>query len=225
VNYRFDIVILAGFAAVRDVGVYSVALTITGIAWILPQALQTVLFPRTASLEEAALTGELDSRTPDDALAKALRHGVLLMLPTALAVVAILAVGVPILYGKEFHETIPLGLILLPGVLLLGIGKILASAISGRGYPRYTLYVGAFSVPLTLALYFTLIPAFGTYGAAIASSISYGFTALGNWVYFRRVVPLGIRESFVPTFLDVADYREAARLARDRFTRGRSSPQ
>jgi len=141
------------------------------------------------------------------------------------AVVAILAVGVPILYGKEFHETIPLGLILLPGVLLLGIGKILASAISGRGYPRYTLYVGAFSVPLTLALYFTLIPAFGTYGAAVASSISYGFTALGNWVYFRRVVPLGVRESFVPTFLDVADYREAARLARDRFTRGRSSPQ
>ncbi len=162
VNYRFDIVILAGFAAARDVGVYSVALTITGIAWVLPQALQTVLFPRTASLEEAALTGELGSRAPDDALAKALRHGVLLMLPTALAVVALLAVGVPILYGKEFHETIPLGLILLPGVLLLGIGKILASAISGRGYPRYTLYVGAFSVPLTLALYFTLIPAFGT---------------------------------------------------------------
>jgi O-antigen/teichoic acid export membrane protein len=220
-NYRFDVVILAGFAATRDVGVYSVALTITGIAWVLPQALQTVLFPRTASLEEAALAGELGSGAPDDALAKALRHGVLLMLPTALAVIALLAVGVPILYGKEFHETIPLGLILLPGVLLLGIGKILSSAVAGRGYPRYALYVSAFSVPLTLALYFTLIPAFGSYGAAIASSISYGFTALVTWAYFRRVVPLGVRESFAPTLLDVADYRAAARLARGRFARGR----
>ena len=224
-NYRFDVVILAGFAAAGDVGVYSVALTITGIAWVLPQALQTVLFPRTASLAEAALTGELDSQAPDDALAKALRHGVLLMLPTALAVSALLVVGVPILYGNAFHETIPLGFILLPGVLLLGIGKILSSVVAGRGYPRYALYVSALSMPLTLALYFTLIPAFGSYGAAIASSISYGFTALVTWAFFRRVVRLGIREAFAPTRLDVADYRDAARLARSRFSRSRPSPQ
>ena len=97
--------------------------------------------------------------------------------------------------------------------------------VAGRGYPRYALYVSALSMPLTLALYFTLIPAFGSYGAAIASSISYGFTALVTWAYFRRVVRLGIRESFAPTRLDVADYRDAARLARGRFSRSRPSPQ
>ncbi len=57
INYRFDILILGGFASARDVGVYSVALTLTSVAWVLPQGLGTVLFPRAASLEESALAG------------------------------------------------------------------------------------------------------------------------------------------------------------------------
>ena len=56
-NYRFDMVILGGFASAAAVGIYSIAITITGIAWVLPQALQTVLFPRAASLDESAVTG------------------------------------------------------------------------------------------------------------------------------------------------------------------------
>ena len=50
-------------------GVYSVALTLTTIAWILPQALQTVLFPRVASLDEATAAWR-------DALPAALAGGV-----------------------------------------------------------------------------------------------------------------------------------------------------
>ena len=57
--------------------------------------------------------------------------------------VALLLVAVPILYGSKFAETTSLGFVLLPGVLILGIGKVLSSAIVGRGHPRYTLYIGA----------------------------------------------------------------------------------
>ena len=67
-------VILAGFATARDVGVYSVALTLTSMAWVLPQALQTVLFPRTASLDESATAGEVDAAESNEPLVKALRH-------------------------------------------------------------------------------------------------------------------------------------------------------
>ena len=171
VNYRFDIVILGGFATAADVRIYSVALTLTGIAWVLPQALQTVLFPRAASLDESAIAGELSFQESDAALTKAIRHGVLLTLPAALIDGALLLAAVPLLYGGKFHETTKLGFVLLPGVLMLGIGKILSSAIAGRGYPRYTLYVGVISVPLTLALYFALID-FDAWGAAIGSSVS-----------------------------------------------------
>ena len=214
INYRFDVLILGGFATARDVGVYSIALTLTSAAWVLPQGLQTVLFPRVASLEESTLAGEISAEESDAALAKAVRHAVLLSLPAGVLISVLLVVAVPLLYGGKFAETTPLGFVLLPGVLMIGVAKVLSSAIAGRGYPRYTLYFGAISVPLTLALYFTLIPAFHAWGAAIGSSLSYGLTALLALAFFRRVTPIGLREAFVPRVEDVADYGGLARLAR-----------
>jgi O-antigen/teichoic acid export membrane protein len=214
INYRFDVLILGGFATARDVGVYSVALTLTSVAWVLPQALQTVLFPRVASLDESTVIGEVTAAESDAALAKAARHSVLLTVPAALLISVLLLVAVPLLYGGKFADTTPLGFVLLPGVLLLGVGKVLSSGIAGRGYPRYVLYGGAISVPLTLALYFTLIPAFDAWGAAIGSSISYGLTALLWLIFFRRVTRIGLRAAFVPRGEDVADYGGLARLAR-----------
>ena len=212
INYRFDVLILGAFAATRDVGVYSVALTLTATAWVLPQGLQTVLFPRVADLDEATRAGDMSSDESDAGLAKAIRHGVLLSLPAAVLISVLLVVGVPLLYGSKFHDTIWLGFILLPGTLMLGVAKILTSAIAGRGYPRYSLYTGAISVPATLALYFGLIPSLHAWGAAIGSSVSYGFTALITLGFFRRVTRLGLREAFVPRAEDVADYGGLMRL-------------
>jgi O-antigen/teichoic acid export membrane protein len=214
INYRFDILILGGFATARDVGVYSVALTLTSIAWVLPQGLGTVLFPRVASLDESAVIGEVSANESDAALAKAVRHSVLLTLPAALLICALLLVAVPLLYGGKFAETTQLGFVLLPGVLMLGIAKVLSSAISGRGFPRYSLYISTISVPLTLALYFTLIPLYDEWGAAIASSISYGLAAVLALGFFRRATDIGLREAFVPRAEDIADYGGLARLAR-----------
>jgi O-antigen/teichoic acid export membrane protein len=214
VNYRFDVIILAGFASAAAVGLYSVALTMTAVAWILPQSLQTVLFPRAASLDESAMVGEITADESDAAVAKAVRHGVLLTLPAALLISALLLVAIPVLYGSKFHDSILLGFILLPGVLLLGIGKVLSSAIAGRGYPRYTLYIAAVSMPLTLGLYFLLIPLYEEWGAAIASSVSYAFSAVLSLIFFRRVTRIGLGEALIPSSEDVADYGGLLQLAR-----------
>jgi O-antigen/teichoic acid export membrane protein len=221
VNYRFDVLILGGFATAADVGIYSVALTLTSLAWILPQALQTVLFPRAASLNEAAGSGEVTSAESDRAVARAIRHGVLLTLPAGAAVAVLLVIGVPLLYGHRFHETIPLGFILLPGVLLLGVAKIIGSVVTGRGHPRYALYGAMIVLPITLGLYLGLIPAYDAWGAAIASSLSYTATAILSLLFFLRVTAIGLRAALVPTRDDLTDYRSAATLARSRFARRR----
>jgi O-antigen/teichoic acid export membrane protein len=214
INYRFDLLILAAYASAHDVGVYSVALTVTTIAWILPQALQTVLFPRIASLDEAATAGEITADESESALAKGVRHGVLLVVPTLAIMSLLLLVAVPLLYGPKFHDTIWLGFILLPGTLLLGVAKILGSVITGRGYPRYALYGSGASAALALALYLGLIPPFHAWGAAVASSITYAFGAMIGLFFFRRVTPVGLRDAFVPRAEDVADYGDLLRLAR-----------
>jgi O-antigen/teichoic acid export membrane protein len=217
ISYRFDVLILGAFATAGAVGVYSVALTAASLAWVLPQALQIVVFPRVASLDEATVAGEMTLEESDAGLAKAVRHGVLLTLPAGVIVSLLLLVGVPLLYGPKFHQTIWLGFVLLPGTLMFGVAKILSSAIAGRGFPRYTLYAGAISAPVTLALYFGLIPALHAWGAAIGSSLSYGLTALVTLVFFRRVTALGVREAFVPRAEDLADYGGLVRLGLARW--------
>jgi O-antigen/teichoic acid export membrane protein len=180
-----------------------------------------VLFPRAASLDESAVTGEVTADESDDAVAKTVRHGVLLTLPAGLAVAVLLLIGIPVLYGHRFHQTIGLGFVLLPGVLLLGIGKILGSATTGRGHPRYALYIGVISVPLTLGLYLGLIPFFDAWGASAASSISYAGSAVLTLVFFRRATGIGLRRALLPTLDDLSDYRLAAGLVRSRFARSR----
>jgi len=214
VNYRFDIVILGGFAAASDVGVYAVAVSITALAWVLPQALQIVLFPRTADLDESARTGEVSTEESDSSLAKALRHGVLLTVPAALIVSVVLLVGVPLLWGSKFSESTWLGFVLLPGVLLLGIAKLVGTAVIGRGHPRYGLYGGAITMPVTVVLYFALIPPFHAWGAAAASSVSYAFSTLLGIVFFRRVTRIRMRRAFVPRAEDVSDYSALLRHLR-----------
>jgi O-antigen/teichoic acid export membrane protein len=220
INYRFDILILGAFAATSDVGVYSIALTLAGTAWVLPQGLQTVLFPRVAGLDEETHLGEMSIEESDAGLAKATRHGVLLTIPAGLLISVLLLVGVPVLYGPKFHQTIWLGFILLPGTLMLGVAKILSSGIVGRGYPRYTLYTGAITVPITLALYFGLIPPLDAWGAAIASSVSYALTSLVVLFYFRRATAVGLGEAFVPRAEDVVDYLDLVRHVRHRAGTG-----
>jgi O-antigen/teichoic acid export membrane protein len=215
VNYRFDLIILGAFAATADVGIYSVALTITGIAWVLPQALQTVVFPRTASLDAAAATGTMAHQQADESAARAARHTVLLLAPAAVVVTLLLAVAVPLLYGRDFHDSFALGMIMLPGVLALGLGKVLMSIVIGRGYPRYALYSGLVTVPITLGLYFGLIPALGMWGAAIGSAISYSLTTVTIMVAFRHVTRIPLRNALVPGGEDLGDYRQAAGVLRE----------
>jgi O-antigen/teichoic acid export membrane protein len=208
VNYRFDVIILAAYVSTREVGVYSVALTLTGLAWVLPHALQTVIFPRAASLDAAAEAGEVSFEESDAAVTRATRHSVLLLVPSGLIVLVLLGL-VPLVYGRAFDQTIVLGLVLLPGVLALGAGKVLASVITGRGWPRYNLYTSAIAAVITVALYFTLIPAFGEWGAAAASSTSYLATALISAAFFRTVLGISLSAALIPTAADIRNYPEA----------------
>ena len=207
-NYRFDVVILGAYASVAKVGVYSVALTLTSVAWILPHGLQTVVFPRVASLDAAAQVGELSAAESDAAVARATRHSVLLLVPAGLIVAALLAL-VPLVYGSSFEQTVVLGLVLLPGVLALGTGKVLGSVVAGRGAPRYNLYTGVIVAIMTLGLYFTLIPAYGAWGAAIGSSLSYLATTVIAAGFFRRLVGIPLSQALVPTAADIRNYGEA----------------
>jgi O-antigen/teichoic acid export membrane protein len=217
INYRLDLFLLAAWVTRADVGRYSVALSVTALAWIVPAALETVLFPRTADLHAAQARGEIAAEEADRATAKAVRHSVVLLLPATVIVLVLVLVGVPLLYGPEFRKTVWFGLILIPGVIILSLGKTISAVVSGRGRPHYALWTTAITVPLTIVLYVTLIPWLGGYGAAIGSSISYS-TATGlALVWFKRTTAIPLRSALVPTSAELRDYAAALGEVRRRL--------
>jgi O-antigen/teichoic acid export membrane protein len=205
-NYRLDLFILAAFVSRADVGRYSLAVSLTMLAWLLPSAIGAVLLPRTASLDSAAEVGELRRDEADAAAARVIRHTVLLQGPTAAVISILLLGGVPLIYGHEFTQTVALGFLLLPGVLTLGVAKVVSPVITGRGFPIYSVYNVLITVPVTLILYLTMIPLLDAAGAAIASSISYVLTTVIAMYFYRRVTGSSLRSVLVPTVADLHEY-------------------
>jgi O-antigen/teichoic acid export membrane protein len=95
-----------------------------------------------------------------------------------------------IVFSSAFLDAyIPL-LVLLPGVVLLGAGKVLTHDMAGRGYPQYNSITAGVSLVVTVILDFALIPKMGVAGAAIASTISYAlsfFVTLGFYFSVYRM--------------------------------------
>ncbi len=215
VNYRFDLFFLAAYATTSQVGIYSVAATVTSIALVLPQAVATTVMSRTAALEGAVGRGEIEPRHADISDARAVRHTVILLPAAAVGVSLLLLVAVPLLYGDAFNTAIRLGFILLPGTLLLGLARVLGSVLMGRGHPRYPLFNVLLTVPPTVTAYVLVIPGSGATGAAIVSSASYTLSALISLVFFRQVTGIRLRDAVVPRREDLSTYPEVWGLTRE----------
>lgn len=208
VNYRLDLLILNATVATADVGQYSVAIAVTSVMWLMPQALSDVLFPRIAAL--SSRPGEANRSARAFAEAKSLRHTVLLTAVSTLTLALALVLLVVPVYGAAFEPAIGLGLILLPGVALLGLSAPLSATILGRGRPGLSLVGALIVTPLTVLLYVLLIPSLHATGAALASSLSYATSFLLAALFYRRVTGRNPFAQMLPTRSDLADYRALA---------------
>ena len=206
VNYRLDLFILAAVASTATVGVYAVAVAATSVVGLLPAALSDVLFPRVAQLDARDERQQLELIET-----RSLRFGSLVVTAAALGVAAALALLVVPIYGEEFRDAIELGLILLPGVSLLGIASIFGATIVGRGKPIYSLYALLMTTPMTVVLYAILIPMFDANGAALASTLSYSLTFLLLSGYYRRATGRSPFPYLTPTHAEIDGLRSLIR--------------
>ena len=204
-NYRADVLILAAVASSASVGHYAVALAVAGAALMLPRALSAVLLPRVA-----AASGAGSGRLAEPLIVKSVRHAVLLGVGTAVALGVVLP-AIPLIYGSDFQESVPLGYILLPGVAAVSVANVLAAIVVGAGEPRYSLYNAAIVTPVTLVLYGVLVPTLGASGAAVGSTLSYMASAVVGWVFFRRVTGVGGWSTLRPGRSEAAEYAQLAR--------------
>jgi O-antigen/teichoic acid export membrane protein len=211
INLRPDLFILSAYFGVSDTGVYAVTVSITSLVWIVSQPLASVVLPRTARVgaEEAGMPEVAASSS-----VSAVRHAVVVSLVASLIVIPILALA-PLVWGPGFHRTLTLGLIMLPGVALLGVGRVMVAAFTGRGAANQALLVGLVSFPLTLIAFLLVIPDHGSTGAAIVSCCSYAVVSLLSAFLFFRSTRTPLAAALVPRASDLRDYADLAQRVRN----------
>jgi O-antigen/teichoic acid export membrane protein len=213
INLRPDLFIVSAYVGVAEAGVYSVTISISSLVWILSQPLASVVLPQTAGMEAAGAGAE--DGLSRESQTSAVRHAVVISALATIAVVPILLLA-PLVWGDGFGDIPKLGLIMLPGVALLGVARVMVAAFTGRGAANHALLVGIVSFPLALIAFLVVVPEHGATGAAVVSCATYVVASLLAAVLFFRSSGVALRAALVPRRSDVGDYAELISRGRAR---------
>jgi O-antigen/teichoic acid export membrane protein len=206
---RFDVFLVNLYRDPADVGVYSVAVLLAELAWLLTAPLTQAIIPFQA---------ELSAHGAAPLAFKAARFNLALALMLSAAFAGTLWFVLPRLYGAQFADAYPALLLLLPGIAGVSVARPLTLVVTRLGRPLLysTTLLTAFA--LNCAINVALIPELGINGASLASSVAYLALATALIVWVLRTGRLGARDALLPTSADLATVRAAlsglkARLA------------
>jgi O-antigen/teichoic acid export membrane protein len=213
-QFRADAFLLNAIVGVRATGIYSVTSGLAETLWYVPNALGVVMFSRA-----------VDPRADAARIAAVLtRTTIAVALVTAVPAFILGPRLVRLVYGSAFADAGVALRLILPGVVAYSVVAILSRYIVGQGRPGIGTLVLLTGLATNVVWNLVLIPRFGILGAAAASSISYGVTALVTLAVFRRLSGRGWAETLIVRRSDIrAVGRTAAALA-DRFRGRRAGP-
>ena len=186
-NYRLDMFLVNYFLGPAGVGIYGSSVALAELLWYLPNAVGFVIFPKSAATRPEVM----NAFTP-----RVFRATLGLTIVGALVLALTGRYLIALVYGPAFASAYGPLLALLPGVVLLGGGKVLTNEIAGRGYIHYNSINSGLALILTIVLDLALIPRYGVLGAAIASSLAYTvifFTAIGFYLSVSRRAQSGVQ--------------------------------
>ncbi len=212
-SYRLDMLLVGYFIGATQVGFYAIAVGIAEIVWFIPNAIQTILFPEVVSGEPSR------SR---EITAKLCRHTLFF---TFLACVGLVIIGkwaIEIVYGSAFFPSVMPLLILLPGVIALGLGKVMCAYLGGIGKPIFATYASLAALTVNIGLNLIFIPKWGIAGAALATSISYSLNSLIIFIALSKLSKVNLADILVIKIEDIRVLIETLKkMVQAKFTKSK----
>jgi O-antigen/teichoic acid export membrane protein len=182
---RLDQGLLEYYRGAAEVGIYSIAVYMGEMLWLLPGALTPLLIH-----SSAAHASDPDR---DRTAARAVRLGILLTIAVGLPLFFLAEPLLALLAGGEYQGSGLALRALLPGIVAFAPGVVLAGDFIGRGKPHWNTQASALTVVVNVIAGVLLIPRHGPVGAAWASSIAYACGSAVMLVRFRQVTGMSLR--------------------------------
>jgi O-antigen/teichoic acid export membrane protein len=176
-TYRLDLLLVNVLLGSSAAGQYSISSRISELMFVLPGAVGTAIFSRSATS-----SGEEMNRLAPRSFWITLALSII----TAVGLALVGPLAIPLAFSSEFASSYLPMVLLLPGTVVVGSSAVLANDLVGRGRPGIVSIAATCAFVVTVMLDFLLIPSHGLIGAAIASSIAYcGYGVLLLTLYLR----------------------------------------
>jgi O-antigen/teichoic acid export membrane protein len=189
-NARLDQLLMITLVSSRELGLYAVAVALSGLSSFFSGALGPPLITRVAKGDTAVV-------------ARALRVTLGGMFAMNAVLAAVTPIVLPLLFGQHFQAAVDPALILLAaGIPLAGI-SVLAAALAADGAPGSSSIGEALALGLTIPGLLILVPQLGGTGAAVVSLVAYSVSFMFQMSVVRRRLGGLLRVYLLPHREDV----------------------
>lgn len=180
---QVDVIMIGIFLAAQDVGYYSIAISLSGFLFIIPQAIQKITYPTTSEYwakdSRHALNRMID---------KSMKYSACILLPVGLAVGFFAEGIVTLIFGEDFiYAVAPLCVLLVSRVIRGSTSQPIGGSLGATGRPELNVMLNVIAMVTNIGLNILLIPRLGILGAAVATTIS---LLLWTAIFFVLVVRL-----------------------------------
>ncbi|WP_052507416.1 flippase [Desulfonatronovibrio magnus] len=190
---KVDQIMLRWIKGPEDVGIYSVASTLSEAWYFIPAVIALSFYPRLIDLKakgqkqyEQAVQGLLD-----------LLFAFSVFVAVGVTVAAPFFVGM--LYGQEYQPAAGVLMIHIWAGVFMFMREVFNKWVLIENLLRFTVVSHGLGAVSNLALNFVLIPSMGVYGAALATLISYGFA--GYFFLFLHPATINLGKMMTRSFL------------------------
>jgi len=182
---RLDQGLLAHYRDAAEVGIYSIAVYLGEMLWLLPGALTPLLVHSSAA--------HASDPERDRTAARAVRLGILVTVAAGVPLLFLVGPMLAVFAGGEYAPAAAAFKALLPGIVVFAPGAVLAGDFIGRGKPHWNTQASVVTVVVNVIAGVQLIPAHGAVGAAWSSTIAYACGTFVMLARFRRATGMSLR--------------------------------
>ncbi len=183
-----DAVFISNFLSTRDLGIYSVATQINGMALQIPTLANTLLLPLFVTLQR-----ETEGARTFDYFRNVLPSLTMLWGLACTAVAFVAYFVIPVVFGAEFQAAaLPLWILLTASTIAIPVA-IGYAALSNATSTTYISMIAAILAAVTnIIANFILIPKYGSAGCALATLLAFFVSVTTFAVLMRRAAKMPI---------------------------------
>lgn len=173
-NYNINIFIMKFITTNYQIGLYGVAVSLSTMVWVIPDAFKEVIFNRSAKED---CIKEINA---------AIKINLIICIVIILGFIVLGKPFLRIMYGVEYLEAYNLIIMLFIGTIPMILYKLIHPLYISNGKQNIVVSILMVSVIVNVILNLIIIPKIGAMGAAISSVISYTLCGIIFFLKYKR---------------------------------------